>query len=260
MWGAIANFPTSQFTKISTDLSLWSLAAVSNAIDSSASIFNYLCSRRLTPFMQLESALLVSDSPERRIPSLLTSPWATLCNNLWLVCLPNANCRHITLLRPTINPPVRLGVAHPSGDNNQIFITVGGYGLGLRWGALCDGEDRPVVYSWYWTSPAQPVSAPSPSGLVKVFHASNSRLPQFGVSGSRIYIFLPVLLHRVLLFTGLRCRYSYHINTGSYWLQNQSYSATDGQWVSLSLCQAPVWSPLPNLYYCQIVAVLLMCG
>jgi hypothetical protein len=35
---------------------------------------------------------------------------------------------------------------------------------------------------------------------------------------------------------------------------------TDGQLASLSWCQALIWGPRPDLYFCQTVAVLLMWG
>jgi hypothetical protein len=35
---------------------------------------------------------------------------------------------------------------------------------------------------------------------------------------------------------------------------------TYGQSASLSWCQAPIWGPRPDSYYCQTVAGLLMCG
>jgi hypothetical protein len=40
--------------------------------------------------------------------------------------------------------------------------------------------------------------------------------------------------------------------------QSQSYITTDGQSVSLSWCQAPIWGLRPDFYYCQTVAGLLM--
>jgi hypothetical protein len=42
--------------------------------------------------------------------------------------------------------------------------------------------------------------------------------------------------------------------------QSQSYVTTDGQSASLSWCQAPVWGPRPDFYYCQTVAVMPMWG
>jgi hypothetical protein len=40
----------------------------------------------------------------------------------------------------------------------------------------------------------------------------------------------------------------------------ESYVTTDGQSASLSWCQAFIWGPRPDFYYCQTVAGLLMWG
>jgi hypothetical protein len=42
--------------------------------------------------------------------------------------------------------------------------------------------------------------------------------------------------------------------------QSQSYVTTDGQSVSLSWNEAPIWDLLPDFYYCRTVAGLLMWG
>jgi hypothetical protein len=42
--------------------------------------------------------------------------------------------------------------------------------------------------------------------------------------------------------------------------QSQSYVTTDGQTVCLAWCQASIWGPRPDLYYCQKVTVVLMWG
>jgi hypothetical protein len=42
--------------------------------------------------------------------------------------------------------------------------------------------------------------------------------------------------------------------------QSHSYVMTDGQLVSLSCCQASIWGPRPDFYYCQTVAGLLNVG
>jgi hypothetical protein len=43
-------------------------------------------------------------------------------------------------------------------------------------------------------------------------------------------------------------------------IRSQSYVKTDGQSASLSWCQAPIWGPRPDFYYCQTFAGLLMRG
>jgi hypothetical protein len=42
--------------------------------------------------------------------------------------------------------------------------------------------------------------------------------------------------------------------------QSQSYIMTDGQSASVSWCQAPIWGPRPNFYYCETVSGFLMWG
>jgi hypothetical protein len=42
--------------------------------------------------------------------------------------------------------------------------------------------------------------------------------------------------------------------------QSQSYVTTDGQSASLSWCQAPIWGPRLDFYYCQTVAGFIMWG
>jgi hypothetical protein len=42
--------------------------------------------------------------------------------------------------------------------------------------------------------------------------------------------------------------------------ESQSYITTNGQLASLSWCQAPIWRPRLDFYYCQTVAGLLMWG
>jgi hypothetical protein len=43
-----------------------------------------------------------------------------------------------------------------------------------------------------------------------------------------------------------------------YSSQSQSYITTDRQSANLSWCQAPIWGPKPDFYYCQTVVDLLM--
>jgi hypothetical protein len=46
----------------------------------------------------------------------------------------------------------------------------------------------------------------------------------------------------------------------TYQSHSHSYVTTDGQSASLSWCQAPIWGPRPNFYYCQTTACWLMWG
>jgi hypothetical protein len=44
------------------------------------------------------------------------------------------------MLGPTISPPVCLGIKHPSGAYDQIFVSVKTVAGLLMWGALSDGR------------------------------------------------------------------------------------------------------------------------
>jgi hypothetical protein len=113
-----------------------------------------------------------------------------------------------------------------------------------------------------------------PRDLWPYFTVSDSRLPQPGGLGPRIYISQkeggPVILStNWVLFSSSpmihRWRYSNPLPRGLSQLQNkvqsqrQSYIMTDGQSVGLGWCQAPIWG-WPNFYYHQTVAGLLKWG
>jgi hypothetical protein len=68
------------------------------------------------------------------------------------------------MLRPTGSRSVYLGIKHPSGFYDQIFVTV--KQLRFCWCERCLWrEDGSVVYNSNWPSPAQSFSRPSPVGL-----------------------------------------------------------------------------------------------
>jgi hypothetical protein len=90
-------------------------------------------------------------------------------------------------------------------------------------------EDGPVVYNWYWPSPAQLFSGPNPMRISNIFYCL-----KFETSFSS-----PPTTRRatVKVFDPASIR-----ETASSWLliqsQSQSYIATDGQSVSQSWCRA----------------------
>jgi hypothetical protein len=73
------------------------------------------------------------------------------------------------MLQPMISRPVYLGAKHPSGTQDQIFISVTVAGL-LMWGGLSD-ECMGLSFK-ISAGPRQPLplSGPNPAGLMTIFY------------------------------------------------------------------------------------------
>jgi hypothetical protein len=87
----------------------------------------------------------------------------------------------------TLSQPVCLGIKHPTGAYEQIFITVGQ--LRVCWcGALSLWREHgSVVYNCSWSSSAQSFLNPGPVGLVITFYCLRFETPHPGGPGPRLY-------------------------------------------------------------------------
>jgi hypothetical protein len=73
------------------------------------------------------------------------------------------------MLRPTVSRPVFLGIKHPSGAYDQIFITCVTVAVFFLWGAFSDERSGLFLYCC-WPLPAQSFSGPSPLGRENIFY------------------------------------------------------------------------------------------
>jgi hypothetical protein len=96
--------------------------------------------------------------------------------SLHVILLSTVTPRFFTLavclslsLSPMLRPTVTLGIKHPSGTYDQIFLLSDSCWL-FDVGRYLWREDGSVVYNCCWPSPMQSFSVRNPLGLVTIFY------------------------------------------------------------------------------------------
>jgi hypothetical protein len=162
----------------------------------------------------------------------------------WL--LSSLSLTESSLMLPTVNRPVCLGIKHPSGAYDQIFVTVWQLRSCFMWGALSDEM----------------------TGLSFLYAAGlcQRRLSLVRVLwDSQPYLFYCLIFETSLFVAsydsqghggGIRPR----LHTGCLLSESESYVTADGQSASLSWNKAPIRGLRPDFYYRRTVAGLFRWG
>jgi hypothetical protein len=163
------------------------------------------------------------------------------------------------MLRPTISRLVCLGVKLHLGPNTRFLLLPHRFGF-IDMGRLIRREEEYIVYSCFWSSPAQSFASPSPTGNMTIFYCLRLETPSTRRTRS-LYLFPPGRewphynpSQRVpfsLSPTYRRARtIDFSCSFGTGYTENTStncpspspspsHIATDNQSVSKSWCRAP---------------------
>jgi hypothetical protein len=163
------------------------------------------------------------------------------------------------ILRPTISRPVCLGIKHPSGAYDKIFVIVGQLRVLLMWGALSD--ERTGLSFIIAAGPRQRSHSRVrvPWNSLPYFTVSDSRLPYLSAPTTRratVEVFDPsiCLWVRVTLRLAV-CRQS--VRLGAKPLETHcQYRDISYLGDLLNTCSASVWSGERSCIMCTMLAAL----